>query len=155
MEIYNEKVSSLKGRHIYLLKIVDFKDMHDFFATNYSKMFETISKAKAKPGIPLGVYYKYDEKAMNADLAAAIPYEGKVATTKDYPVLNLPSSKAYLIDYFGDYMKMKPAYDAMDGKLKTMGKENPDMVIEEYITDPMTEKDTAKWHTKIYFFVNP
>jgi effector-binding domain-containing protein len=26
-------------------------------------------------------------------------------------------------------------------------------VVEEYITDPMTEKDPNKWLTKIYYFV--
>lgn len=73
---------------------------------------------------------------------------------KGYSNLNLPDSKAYLINYFGDYQKMKPAYEAMNEKLKTLGRENPDMVVEEYVSDPMTEKDTAKWNTKIYFFVN-
>ena len=41
----------------------------------------------------------------------------------------------------------------MGVKLKALGREKPEMVIEEYITDPSTEKDTSKWLTKIYFFV--
>lgn len=133
--------------------VVGFADMPKFFGEHYGKMYEAISKAGAKPSIPLAVFYKYDEKAMNADVAAAIPFEGKKVLAKGYSNLNLPSSKAYLINYFGDYQKMKPAYVAMDAKLKTLGKENPDMVIEEYVSDPMSEKDTAKWNTKIYFFV--
>ena len=28
-------------------------------------------------------------------------------------------------------------------------------VIEEYVTDPTVEKDTAKWLTKIIYFVEP
>ena len=39
----------------------------------------------------------------------------------------------------------------MNTKLKQLGKEKPDLLIEEYVTDPATEKDTAKWNTKIYF----
>lgn len=135
-------------------QVVGFADMPKFFGEHYSKMYEAIAKAGAKPTIPLGVYYKYDEKAMNADVAAAIPFEGKKVLAKGYSNLNLPDSKAYLINYFGDYQKMKPAYEAMNEKLKTLGRENPDMVVEEYVSDPMTEKDTAKWNTKIYFFVN-
>ncbi len=135
-------------------QVVEFKDFGKFFGDNLPKMYEAISKAGAKPGIPLGVYYAYNEEAMNADLAAAVPFEGAKVSSKNYPVLNLPAAKCYTIDYWGDYEKMGPAYEAMTAKLKTMGREHPDMVIEEYITDPMNEKDTAKWNTKIYFFVN-
>ncbi|MCX6199224.1 MAG: SRPBCC family protein [Bacteroidetes bacterium] len=135
-------------------KVVGFAEMSKFFGEHYGKMYEAILKAGAKPTIPLGVFYKYDEKAMNADVAAAIPFEGKNVLAKGYSNLNLPASKAYLINYFGDYQKMKPAYEAMNEKLKTLGRENPDMVVEEYVSDPMSEKDTAKWNTKIYFFVN-
>lgn len=135
-------------------EVVAFQDLAGFFGNHYPKMYDAITKAGAKPGIPLGVYYMYDEANMRTDMAAAIPYEGAKVTSKEYPELTLPAQKGYSIDYYGDYQLMKPAYDAMAGKLKELGRENPDMVIEEYISDPMTEKDTAKWHTKIYFFVN-
>ena len=135
-------------------KVVGFVDMPKFFGTHYPKMAEAIGKGGAKPGIPLAVFYRYDEKAMNADVAAAIPYEGKKIISKEYAVLNLPATKANLIDYFGDYNGMKPAYDEMTVFLKkNFNRENPDMVVEEYVSDPMSEKDTAKWETKIYFFV--
>jgi effector-binding domain-containing protein/uncharacterized protein YndB with AHSA1/START domain len=139
----------------YLTKreVVKFQDMSNFFGNHFPKMDEAIGKAGAKPGIMSGVYYKYDEQAMTADVAAAVPYEGKKVSAKGYDNLTIPAGKAYMVDYYGDYMKMKPAYDAIDAKLKTMGKENPDLVVEEYITDPMSEADTAKWNTKIYFFV--
>lgn len=134
--------------------LVNFADMPKFFGAHYPAMAAAIGKAGAKPGIPLAVFYKYDEKAMNADVVAAIPYEGKKVSAKGYAELNLPATKANLIDYFGDYNKMKPAYDEMTVFLKkNFNRENPDMVLEEYITDPMSEKDTAKWETKIYFFV--
>lgn len=136
-------------------QVVKFADFGNFFGDNYGKMYDAISNSGAKPGIPLGVFYDYDEEKMQADVAAAIPYEGKTVLAKGYSNLNLPAAKGYTIDYFGDYEKMGPAYEAMNAKLKELGKENPEMVIEEYISDPMSEKDTAKWETKIYFFVAP
>jgi effector-binding domain-containing protein len=137
-------------------EVVKFADMPKFFSTNYPKMFEAVGKGGAKPGMPLAVFYKYDDqKEMNADLAAAIPYQGKKVAAKGFANLNLPATKGYAIDYFGPYNnEMKKTYAAMDAKLKQLGKTNPAMVIEEYITDPMTEKDSTKWHTKIYFFTN-
>lgn len=134
-------------------QVVTVEQMSAFFGKNFGAMATAIGAAGAKPGIPVGVYYNFDEQNKKADMAAAIPYEGKKVTAKGFENLTLPAGKAYLINYYGDYMSMKPAYDAMDVKLKAMGKENPDLVVEEYVTDPMSEPDTAKWNTKIYFFV--
>jgi len=136
-------------------EVVKFQDMSGFFGGNFPKIFEAVAKAGAKPGIPLAIFYKYDEAAGNADVAAAIPYEGKKFSAKGFENLNLPAVKGYVMDYFGPYNdEMKKPYVAMDAKLKEMGKTNPKMVIEEYITDPMSEKDSTKWHTKVYFFVD-
>ncbi len=132
---------------------VKFQDMAGFFASNFPAMQKAIETAGAKTGNPLGVYYQYDEKAMNADMAAAMPYEGKKVLAKGFTNLSLPAGKAYLIDYWGDYANMGAAYGAMDAKLKEIGKTNPDLVVEEYVAYPMNEKDTSKWNTKIYFFV--
>jgi effector-binding domain-containing protein len=152
---YEIKETDWAGKQtLSIRQTVKFQDMPKYFGDNFPKMFEAIGKGGGKPGMPLAVFYKYDTVAKNADVAAAIPYEGKPVTAKGYAALNLPASKAYVIDYWGDYEKMKPAYDAMDAKLREMGRQNPDMVIEEYVTDPMNEKDTTKWNTKIYFFVN-
>jgi effector-binding domain-containing protein len=48
---------------------------------------------------------------------------------------------------------MMPAYQTMSSYMKSnnLGDE-PELVIEQYITDPMMEKDTAKWQTNIIFF---
>jgi effector-binding domain-containing protein/uncharacterized protein YndB with AHSA1/START domain len=134
-------------------KTVKFEDMPKFFGDNYPKMYQAITKAGAKPGTPMAVYYNYDEAGKQADVAAAVPYEGGKVASKEYATLNLPAGKAYAMDYYGPYNeKMKEPYVAMDAKLKELGREHPDFVIEEYVTDPMTEKDTSKWYTRIYFF---
>jgi effector-binding domain-containing protein len=136
-------------------KEVAFADIPNFFETHLPKMAEAIGKAGARQGIPLGVYYVYDEANKKTDMAVAIPYEGAKVVSKEYKGLSLPAQKAYVIDYYGEYGdKMMPAYDAMNAKLKELGRDNPDLVIEEYVGDPMVEKDPSKVLTKIYFFVN-
>lgn len=135
-------------------QVVKFQDMTSFFGTNYPKMDGVIKKAGAKGGIPIAVYYKYDEEKGEADVAAAIPVDAKKDFGKEFTLINLPAGKAYLIDYYGDYNNMKAPYDAMAKFLQdNFKRDDPDMVVEQYITDPMTEKDPAKWHTAIYFFV--
>lgn len=61
------------------------------------------------------------------------------------------AGKALVAHYFGAYEKIQSGYDAVmqyaiDKKIN-LGT----AAWEVYITDPMTEKDTAKWQTDIYF----
>lgn len=133
---------------------VTYQQMGDFFGTNFIAIGKAIEAAGAKEGTPTGLYYKYDEATMSADMAAAIPVEGKPVQAKGFENVTLPAGKAYAVDYYGDYSKMKPAYDALHAKAKELGQNEPTFFIEEYITDPMTEKDTAKWHTRV-FFIKP
>ena len=132
---------------------VKFQDMGQFFGMHYSEIDKAIKGAGAREGIPLGVYYKYDKEAKSADLAAAIPYEGKKVLAKGYSDLKLPASKAYLVDFWGPYSGMEGAHTALQAKMKEIGKDHPDLVIEEYISDPMAEKDSTKWETKVYYLV--
>ena len=131
---------------------VTYRQMGSFFETNFTAIGKAIGTAGAKAGAPMGLYYKYDDANMSADMAAAIPVEGKDVKAKGFENITLPAAKAYVLDYYGDYSKMKPAYDAIHGKMKQLGIEKADLFVEEYVTDPMAEKDTAKWHTRVYFF---
>lgn len=131
---------------------VKYQQMGSFFETNFTAMGKAIGAAGAKAGAPMGLYYKYDETTMTADMAAAIPVEGKSVQAIGFDNLTLPAGKAYVVDYYGDYSKMKPAYDALHAKAKQLGIEKTDLFVEEYVTDPMAEKDTAKWYTRVYFF---
>lgn len=134
-------------------QIVTAKEFDQFFGTNLGAISKAIEGAGARAGSPLGIYYSFDEVAMKADMVAAVPYEGKKVSAKGFETINLPAGKAYVVDYYGDYMKMKSAYDAMHNKLKEAGKDKDPVFIEEYLSDPMVEKDTAKWHTKLYYIL--
>ena len=41
----------------------------------------------------------------------------------------------------------------MDEYMKDFGLLNNPPIIEEYVTDPSTEKDPAKWLTKIIYYI--
>lgn len=151
MPKYDVKETEWTGRNcVAIRKTVPFTDISSFFANNFGKIYKAITAAGDKPGIPLGVYFTWDTAARQTDLAAAIPYEGK-KKPKGFDELDLPATKAYSVDYYGAYNKMMPAYNALDAKLKQIGQDKPALAIEEYLTDPMNEKDTMKWHTVIYY----
>ncbi len=134
-------------------EVVSFKNMGAQFQKHLPEMYAAIKKAGAEPGIPLGVYYEFNEAEQKADFAVALPFDTKKNFGGNYKELNLPASKTYSVDYYGKYEDMKPAYDALDAKLKELGKTNPELVIEEYVGDPMAESDPSKVLARIYFFV--
>lgn len=86
-------------------------------------------------------------------MAAVMPVSLSEFLNDTYKIISVPSSKEFVIDYYGDYQKTQNAYKALDSMLSIKGITHPEMVIEEYISDPMLEKDTAKWLTKIHFLV--
>ncbi len=137
----------------YLSKrsVVKFQDMPNYFATHFAEIGKLAGAAVKGP--PCALYYKYDEKALVADMAAAMPVSNKSLGNEAYSIISLSESKEYVLDYRGAYDKMMPAYQTMDSIIKMNGHTNPDLVIEEYITDPMMEKDTSKWSTLIHFLV--
>ena len=131
---------------------LSFDKMADFFAENYPKLAADLGKAKEQPlGMPKAIYFSFDEKTMVAECAAVM----EVANGTKLPgweKFETPESKVLLIEYFGSYDKSGEAHYAMDSYIKTNNL-SQGTVIEEYITDPMTEKDTAKWQTNIYYLV--
>lgn len=138
-------------------EVVKVADLPTFFGKHFPVIYGSITKANAQPGIPVGVYYDFDMAKGIADVAAAVPTDKVPFPIKsaEYKDLKLPAGKAYKIDYYGPYEKMEPAYDAMTVYLKEkFNREKPDLVVEEYVGDPVTEKDPSKLLTVIYFFVN-
>ncbi len=128
-----------------------FEAMKDFFANNYSKIFEDLGKAKIEPTMaPSAIYWKWDQEKGEADFAAVacVPVGTK---TKGWESFNIIASKVLHIAYYGSYEKSIDAHMAMDAYMKEKNTPMQSYVIEEYVTDPMTEKDTTKWLTNIYY----
>lgn len=134
---------------------VTFEQIPAFFGEHLPKIFQEIEKQKLQPaGNPSGLFFKWDEKNMKTEMAAAVPVVGDEKTkVAGYETLNLPASKTLVIDYYGDYAKTHGAHYAMNAYMKEKKMEMNGPMIEEYITDPGVEKDTAKWLTKIYYKV--
>jgi effector-binding domain-containing protein len=66
----------------------------------------------------------------------------------DVPAANL----ALHIAYNGGYNKIGAAHKALNDYMKEKGLEQS-FRIEEYISGPMTEPDTTKWLTNIYYVI--
>lgn len=146
------KISWPEKTFITKRETVAFDKLSDFFTRNYDAIYEHLQKVGIQPSEPpCAIYYKIDEEKKETELAAAVPVQGKVPDIKNFDKLAIPASKVITTTYYGPYGEgMRPAYTALEDYLKD-NKMTRKLIIEEYLTDPMLEKDPGKLKTNIYF----
>ena len=129
-----------------------FDKMAAFFGENFPKLAADLEKAKLKAiGAPKAIYFTFDEKTMITDFAAVMEVANG-SKLNGWEKFESPAGKVLLIEYYGPYDKSAQAHYAMDAYMKEKGLKQS-LVLEEYVTDPMTEKDSTKWLTNIYYLV--
>lgn len=150
---YEVKELSWDAKTFYGVKDkLSFEKIAAFFGTSYGKIGDALGKAKAQPiGMPKAIYFTFDEKTMVTDVAAVMEVANGTKL-EGVEKFETPASKVLLIEYFGAYDKSANAHYAMDAYMKQKGLTQT-FVLEEYANDPMTEKDTAKWQTNIFYLV--
>jgi len=102
-------------------------------------------------GAPTSMYHKWDEVNQFTVFENCLPVDREVAGKGRVQYKVLPATTAVMGTHFGAYDKTMYIYVAMDEFMKDFGLEQAGGPIEEYVTDPMSEPDTAKWQTNIYF----
>jgi len=103
-------------------------------------------------GAPFAIYLKWDSVAMFSVMDIGIPIDKAVDKGKGrVHYEKIPSQEVMIAHYFGPYDKMAKAYWVLSQSIKEAGKIETAGPWEIYITDPMTEKDPAKWQTDILF----
>jgi effector-binding domain-containing protein len=129
-----------------------FDKLSGFFADNFPKIFnDAITDKLQHTGPPSAIFFSYDEQKQTTECAAVISVaDGQL---KNWEKFNVPAADIALhVAYYGAYDKIAKAHNAINEYMKEKGLTHS-VAIEEYITDPMTEKDTAKWLTNIYYVI--
>jgi len=135
-----------------VISTADMTKLSAFFTDNYPKIFGDLGKNKIEPmGAPSAIFYKWDDEKKETDVAAVMQV-AKGTKAKGWETFDIPASKVLHIAYYGAYDKSMDAHMAMDAYMKEKNL-TQDYVLEEYVTDPMSEKDTAKWLTNIYYLI--
>lgn len=131
---------------------VNADDRAAFYSLHFPRLYVEAVKQNATPGSPSCLFYQWDNAG--GDIAAGIPVAPGVTSTSDsIQVIDLAGSKAVYVDYYGAYHRTADAYKSIDQYLEANGLKKKMPIIEQYIIDPATEKDTARWLTKIIFLV--
>ncbi|MEP7267204.1 MAG: GyrI-like domain-containing protein [Saprospiraceae bacterium] len=130
---------------------LSIQDIPKFLEASFGKISAAIAEAKIEmDGMPAGLYYTYDEKSGITDMAAVIPVKGK-PTLAGISTIQLPAGKEVSTDHLGSYEKIGEAHFAIDDYCKAKGLKQGSPAIEQYSNDPMMEKDTSKWITRVIY----
>ncbi len=156
-----EKVEVLGTSYYTFRDKVKMSDIQQFYEENYPKVMQKIAEDQLEmTGMPRGIYYSWDEESQISDMAAAIPVSPIAELGKANKKVNIGIGEADVYDnflvynYYGDYMNLEPAHVGLGKACKSTFDKDPDVVMEEYVTDPGTEPDTSKWLTRIYYVIN-
>ena len=156
-----EKVEVLGTTYYTMRDKVNMTDIQKFYTENYPKVFQKMAEdGKESTGMPRGIYYTWDEATQTSDMAAAIPVSPIPALEKAKNKVNIGPGEADVYDnfivynYYGDYMNLGSAHEALGKACTSVFSKDPDLVMEEYVTDPGTEPDKSKWLTRIYYVMN-
>lgn len=101
-------------------------------------------------GLPAGaIYYSNDPK--NFVFECIVPINKIPASQpKNSTVVVLEATRAVVYNYYGPYNNMMGAYEKLKQYLAENKLEQTGPAREFYLSDPTTEKDPAKWLSKIY-----
>lgn len=133
-------------------QVVKFSDIGSFYSKHLPILYEETNRLQISAGTPSGLYYSWDEKNQQTDMATALPVaSGTNINNAIINVLSIPASKAVVVNYYGSYDHVKDAYNSLDNYFKENKLKQKMPMIEQYFSGPQTEKDTLKWLTKIVY----
>lgn len=140
--------------YLAIRKTVGWDEIGNMFQIGMPALGAELEKQKLQMvGAPSGIYWSWDEENKQTDMAVAMPIAAQANGGGEMSVITLPASNVIMSDYYGSYEEMEPIYTAMDMYVKQHMLEQGEVVVEEYLTDPMSEPDTAKWHTRVIFYI--
>jgi effector-binding domain-containing protein len=117
---------------------------------SYGAIGTAIGKQGLKPTGPVfAIYLSYS--ADSVVMQPAIPVEKQGKNEGAVTAGTLAATKAVRLDYYGDYPGTEQAHYFIDEWVKSKNMTIIGPPWEEYVTDPMAEKDTSKWLTRIYY----
>lgn len=134
---------------------VKWTDISSFFQSHVNILFEEAGRKQVKAGTPAGLFFVWDEKNQQTDMAAAIPLPADgILQNSIIRMEDIPASRAISVTYTGPYDRMAEAHNSLDKYLAEKKLQQKAPVIEQYISGPYNEKDSSKWITRILYLVD-
>lgn len=127
-------------------------EVQKYYTQSLGAIFQKIQdEGLTMKGMPSVLFFKYDQEGGMTDMAAAIPVNEE-KQIKDLTSITIPKQAGLVIDYYGEFTNTETAHRAMAAYMKDRNLLNNPPSVEEYVTDPLKEKDPSKWLTKIIYY---
>lgn len=141
-------------RYAVIRQVVSFREVPSFFALHLPLIADEATRHQIKPGAPTGLFFIWDNGNQRIDMAAAFPLpEEKELGTAIIKMETIKAGKAVYTDHYGAYEKTALARNALRHYVTEKKWTEKSPFIEQYLTDPGTEKDTAKWLTRVVLLI--
>ncbi len=116
----------------------------------YGRILGEIQKqGLEQSGAPFAIYYT--ESTTNWEMDICIPVNKAGKQNGDIKPGEYSGGNMVVASHFGPYENTPAGHEAAAKFMETNRKKSIGAPWERYITDPMTEKDTAKWLTEICY----
>lgn len=139
------------GQAVVMPGKIKAADFTSYFGTALPAAGAFIKKNNLKQtGPPFAIYYNYNPTGFT-DLDAGMPFEGTATASGLMKIIELKGGNAVKVDYYGGYMGIGSAHEAIDKWLKANDAKAVGPAWEVYATDPGTEKDSTKWLTEVIY----
>ncbi|HQW23744.1 MAG TPA: SRPBCC family protein [Bacteroidia bacterium] len=149
-DISIEEKAIPETNYLFVHGKADVSTVGKFLGESYGKIGKALGKQKlTMAGAPSAIYYT--ESQTEWELDAVVPVNPAGKDDGEVKAGKRNASNAVVAHFFGSYDKTASAYTALKEYIAKNNKQIIGAPWEEYITDPMAEKDTAKWQTDVYF----
>lgn len=151
---YTFEVTEVDVTPRWIVAISDSTDMSGlkpFFEKNFPALGKFCGSKKIQPEPPVAFYTNFSTEKKFYTTAAMYVNDSTLKVKAPMTLQKTYAGKALKVVYKGAYENMMKAYDDIMAYMKEKGMSPNGANWEQYITDPMTEKDTTKWQTDIYF----
>ncbi|MDL5050106.1 SRPBCC family protein [Oscillatoria amoena NRMC-F 0135] len=119
---------------------------------SFGELMTALGKSKIEmTGPAFCLYPKWDENTRQMEMVCALPVPADAKSAGKFSVMQVPAGNAVKAVHLGDYAKLKTTHDEIARYIEYKKLEINGAPREVYITDPMVEKDIAKWVTEVYY----
>lgn len=128
----------------------DPADIGEAMGEAYGKVMSYLSANSIESqGAPISINISYDEQ--NAEMICAIPVAEVMEVEEELVSGQTYEGQALKTVYYGNYDDIGNAHEDLNAYISYYQFERNGQPWEEYITDPMSEPDTSKWMTNVYY----
>ena len=139
------------GNYLLIKDSCSMEVMDSVMAANYGQIMGYIQMSDVEAmGAPVVFWHKFNPQGISV-FWAAMPVDKQPNARGRVENYKYEGGKICKIEYFGSYEGSASAWNTLDNYIKTNKYSMNGAPFEQYITDPATEPDTAKWQTNICF----